>query len=207
MTELKKTADLQRNTAGTGTSGKQTAAAETSGRQTTVETANIEKELRRYRSALRISGFGVALLSLWNMVKMFLYVFLDSETYTAEIEEIAAGDSELFFTVFIFVILAVDLIIRTLVCRRAAREAAGKKCGPGYIVFGFAMILLSVYSIADYVISDMYNLLEPDTLASVFIEITAFCTLVQMVYSALKVRKLSGLLSESVKAAPSADAT
>ena len=173
---------------------------EKSGKTKQPGTKDIYRELRRYRSRLAIAGLGVAALSLWNLFEMIMTVLLDREAFIEQMKEIT-GLSEVFeqfFILFCAAVLTGDLLFRVILCISARREAAGKKCGVGYLLLGVVMLLNSASNLVSYFTGSNLALLDMNSVMSVFLEISAFYTLAELMYSGIRARILAAAVSKSV---------
>ena len=148
----------------------------------------METKLRKYRDTLSITGMGVIVFGVWMVIKFILStVFMDD--YLAK-NGIVLSDrmSEIVYYVFITVLLAVSVALRVKVGSDAIKEGKGKKRGIFYIfVAAFIYVPASVYSLYTG-FSDMSDVF--DSVTGMFVELTSLITTLEMLVSAIRVKKL-----------------
>ena len=163
----------------------------------------MEKLLRRYENTLVIVGTGVIMYGIWSVAKSLFLILQDSsgiigEFYTS-LEERRMSPPEMFMVNVILysmigAVLAADIALRLYVGRSARDEGLGKKDkGYGYIVIAglmTGMTLLSVViSAAGFRNGIVINDIE-EFIITAIVELTSAITLIEMILSALKVKKL-----------------
>lgn len=175
----------------------------------------MERELRKSKNILVVLGYGVIMFGAWSLFKSVLTCTLDFG-YIGEMiasgltaEDLAGFNmsKEAFVRVIEFIIIGivliislVDTLIRVRVGLSAVAEGKGRKRGKFYLAASVIIILISLFSIY----MDITELIFPaaeatgsdNTLASLIFEIASLVTVIQMIYYALKVRKLSKELSQ-----------
>lgn len=160
-------------------------------------TDSASEKVRRYQSALMVCGSAVIALSLWEAVKIFVYLSLNANRFLAEIfKNNPRMDSRLTHGVYYFFVLVTILIIssfRIYVGFSAGAEGRGRKKGPLYLVIAMIMVILLVLSIWNY---SRAFFLEPPannkdtTVATFLIDCFSLMAMVEMIFSAFKVRSL-----------------
>jgi len=162
----------------------------------TKDSENILK-LRHYQNTLEVLGRGVLLFALWSVLKLTMYFFLDEKAIAFYQDQmLETGFTRTQYIIIMYIILAIDLVIRFLVSKAAVSEAKGKARGYFYLVVCVGMIGMSVLSIvsifegANDIYSDIFTYV-----VSLIIEITVMAILIGViVYSILikRIRKTSG---------------
>ena len=93
----------------------------------------------------------------------------------------------------VVVILMIDMLLRLYVGSCAMAEARGNKQKSRYLVLAGMMMLFSLFTVfftLDSVKADFDTVM--DVISTVIVEITSFITLMQLVVSACRIRKMTG---------------
>ena len=175
----------------------------------------MERELRKSQNILVVLGYGVIMFGAWSLFKSILTYTLDFGYINEMISSgITAADMEgmnisreamvhvveFIVIAIVLIISLVDTAIRIKVGLSAVAEGKGKKRGKFYLAAAVIIMLISLFSLY----TDITQLISPaekatrtnDTIASVIFEITSLVTVIQLIYYAKKVRKLSKELSQ-----------
>ena len=154
------------------------------------------EKVRKYQSALMVCGSAVIGLSLWEGVKLFVYLSMNANVILADILKKNQIDIRLLHGVYYFFALVTILVIfsfRFYVGFCAGAEGRGRKKSPLYLILATVMALLLLMSIVNY---SRTFLLEPPanhkdtTVATFLIDCFSLMALVEMIFSAWKVRSL-----------------
>ena len=156
----------------------------------TVRSGNAE--LRRYEDNLYVSGVGVIIMGVWNVIKPVMQLALGSGIYDSGLTVIEYPETTLGIVVsfiIIFLLLAV-LGLHFFVGVNAVRAAKREKHKKGYVVGAVIMLIISVLGLAVYR-SSITDLKKIDTtIASLLVDITAIYMFITMIRSAAKIKKL-----------------
>ena len=161
--------------------------------------------LRRDENTLTVVGSGVILFGVWTVVKMVLQEINRFPEFMAELgadelgfEETGLADLGLdpnllamavAFTVVIIVYL-MDLGLRVFVGLSARAEGRGRPQGRLYLILAGLLLVLSGLSFVLYVITYFsHSEYVVDADAAILVELTSFITLLQMIISAVRVRR------------------
>jgi len=161
--------------------------------------------LRRDENTLTVVGSGVILFGVWTVVKMVLQEINRFPEFMAELgvdelgfEETGLADMGLdpkllatvvAFTVVIIVFL-MDLALRVFVGLSARAEGRGRPQGRLYLILAGLLLVLSGLSFVSYVITYFsHSEYVVDADAAILVELTSFITLLQMIISAVRVRR------------------
>ncbi len=161
--------------------------------------------LRRDENTLTVVGSGVILFGVWTVVKMVLQEINRFPEFMAELgvdelgfEETGLADLGLdpnllamavAFTVVIIVYL-MDLGLRVFVGLSARAEGRGRPQGRLYLILAGLLLVLSGLSFVSYVITYFsHSEYVVDADAAILVELTSFITLLQMIISAVRVRR------------------
>ena len=168
---------------------------------------NDPKEIRKRRSqnTLIVVGTGIILFGIWTAVKLLGSFFMLKKETVAALRMIGGdGIAELsdtaVFYVALFVVMVIMLVIlavRTYVGLSAIDEGRGKKRHRFYLPVAIIMIIGGIASFFTNFFSVNENLsygaLSPDTtISGLIIELTSVIMLIEMVVSAVRIRKLNG---------------
>ena len=137
----------------------------------------MEIELRRRRINLMTLGSGVIAFGVWSVLKTFLYIWVDS---------------------YVFEFPDIHFALRAYIGLSARSVGMGKKKSRVYIILA-AMILASsvvswVLMLMNHTLNRMANQSAMDYYVSLFVELSSAAMLAEMIYTALRVRKLEKLL-------------
>lgn len=166
-----------------------------------------EIQLRRYRDALAISGGAVIAFGLWDVIKLFIGLFLGQDTVkeliaegmkNSDIPEDEMGMARLLAWVIVMMVLlvisAVTLLYHIYIglnALRVGRQTAKKKKNAYLvltalsIVFSAIILILSITSLVSG--SDTENNIG---YATILLELTSLMNYSYLFYAALKIRKL-----------------
>ena len=161
--------------------------------------------LRRDENTLTVVGSGVILFGVWTVVKMVLQEINRFPEFMAELgvdelgfEETGLADLGLdpnllamavAFTVVIIVYL-MDLGLRVFVGLSARAEGRGRPQGRLYLILAGLLLVLSGLSFVSYVITYFsHSEYVVDADAAILVELTSFITLLQMIISAVRVKR------------------
>lgn len=179
-----------------------------------METRNTPEqiELRRRQNTLIIVGAGTILLGVWTVVKYYGILFLNRSKVIAALTEIlkeqGAEWKDEYFSVLLFFAgcyLLLLLLIRALVGIGAVLEGRGRHSGILYIVAACLLIwdsLVSVIGMSSDLINQLMgavaapqtNALQDDaSISSIVIELTSLVLLAEMVYSSIRIKRLTGI--------------
>lgn len=163
----------------------------------------LQVRLRKSEDSLKIVGLCVFVFSLWSMIRTLLYVSVQWNTLYASAAEASVDGTTftIFFSIFVSVILAVELGFRIYLARSAIAEGRGRKKRYAYIFFCFLGALLNIALMVYAVLS--INRAEQtidsalDLLLGCIAETTSICILLEMGVSAIRVKKLRARLAET----------
>ena len=152
-----------------------------------------QARVRRLQDTLGIVGVGVIAFGAWTLAKTILFLFLYNE---GSIRQLYGLNDELPMEVF-YIVFAVfslfDMMVRLYVGLSARAEGLGKRKGSAYLVVAALMVALSVAGLVFMAFSESSG--SPslfDLIMTVIIEVTSIATLVLMIFSAIRLRQLSG---------------
>ena len=160
-------------------------------------------EIRRSQNTLIVVGTGTILFGIWTMVKMLGTLFiLRKETVDAfreNFEGLADYSDRMIFWVtaaVTFIIMAIAVAVRAYVGLSAISEGRGERKGTLYLILVVIMIAFSATSFgANFSSVDAPQQLGAFTsnqsISALIIEATSMIMMIQMVVSALKIRKLT----------------
>ena len=161
--------------------------------------------LRRDENTLTVVGSGVILFGVWTVVKMVLQEINRFPEFMAELGADELGfegtglaemglDPNLLATVVAFTVVLIvfllDLALRVFVGLSARAEGRGRPQGRLYLILAGLLLVLSGLSFVSYVITYFsHSEYVVDADAAILVELTSFITLLQMIISAVRVRR------------------
>ena len=148
--------------------------------------------LKKSETVLVICGNGVVFFGVWSLIKSIMSVVLynsDFHQYMAQYQDIHMFQGLVYGIVFF--ILAMDLFFRFYLGRSASAEVKGKKKKGNYIVLAFFVLFYTVFGL----IASLFIMLPDDisiltTITTALVEFTSALTLLQLIISAICVRKI-----------------
>ena len=157
--------------------------------------------LRRDENTLSVVGSGLIVFGIWSVVKALLH---GTASYSKMLEEVRLegtdlselGLGDLSWVVagaavaIVLIVLFLDLAIRVYVGMSARAECKGEKQGRKYLVLSVLLLILSGVYICSFVMvlfSGSDQVMDAD--AAILVELTSFVTLLQMIISAVRVRR------------------
>ena len=165
--------------------------------------------IRKCQSNLIIVGTGVIALAVWDAIKtVLLLVILRNETVdnikrSAEADAEGVSNTALFVVVCFFTLIVLLIVVtaRLYIGRSSISEGRGGRGRRGYLFLACVSIVFSTISIFSdisiYVndqIPQEYGALSNDvSLPAIIIEVTSMIMMLEMVVSAIRIRKLRGM--------------
>ena len=174
----------------------------------------LSKDLRRYQDSMVIIGFGVIIFGAWTVIKTFLEYTLAPEVMPEMVEQIFADDPAnpsldpfvlrlmtiIFCYGLILIGLIIDLSVRIYLGRAAMTEGRGKARRPTYLIIAGILCAGYLLSAIARIISIGSILKEETTItdfaAYLFVDVTSFLTLLDLIWAGIKVRKIRKKLQE-----------
>ena len=154
---------------------------------------NYEKaELRRHEENLRVSGSGVLVMGAWQVVKLFMQVFLVSpESFRLEAD--STEEKIVGYTILIGMLLIGALVImatHAYIGLNAMRAARGKPYKKGYFGFTVLALVLNVLSLTSYIHFFTSPESTDTTMASILVDLTVIYIYFTVVNASIKIKKL-----------------
>ncbi|MBQ3703725.1 MAG: hypothetical protein II885_13375 [Oscillospiraceae bacterium] len=152
-------------------------------------------ELRRRRINLSTLGTGVVAFGVWNVLKTILYIFTSHVSFFDAEDAGAYGAVViLIFYAFLGLLLTLDLSLRLYIGLSARAEGRGRRKGSGYIIAAAILFAMTAaYYVAAWVTHSntrLENQAALDYYVSMFVDITAMIMLGDLLYTAVRARKL-----------------
>ena len=156
----------------------------------------METELRRKRIELLTLGAGVIAFGVWTVVKFILYLWVTPfDLSELDIDPQMKPVAVALVYAFVVLILAFLQSLRLYVGLSARAEGRGTKRGNAYIVLAALMLVFNViwfvYLFFDFWGGKMEHQSKLDYITSTAVDFTSLLTLADLLYTALRVRKLS----------------
>ena len=158
----------------------------------------MQETLRRNQDTLFIIGTGVIAFGFWSVIKTCLYSAFQTEEALGGAPDPSVQAASYIGTALF---LAVDLCIRLYIGLSARAMGRDKKQGSAFIVLA---ALLAAFSAAIFVVivlvlkTGLVRLedMGVDLLISLVVEFTSVATLLDLVFSAVRVKRLKKTLAE-----------
>lgn len=162
-------------------------------------------KLRKSQNTLVIVGTGIIVFGFWTVLKTLGKVYLNRSEYIAQIREFAGTSmmevsDNLIFWVLLFLAvcyLSLGIVTRLIIGLSAISEGRDRRHGFIYLPLTVLMILLglhdTVYSIDMFINTVTETEAEAGStdfhMASVIIQLTSIIMMIQMIFSAVRVKK------------------
>ncbi len=169
--------------------------------------------IRRSQNTLIVVGTGTILFSVWTVVKTLgTLILLKDEAVavvrkTADENGIIISDQHLFYIVLAVTLIALLLFlaVRTYIGLTAISEGRGLRRRIGYLILAVIMIIFNITAVIINFVSvksqdsiDSLAVFSNDTsLSAHIIEITSIIMLVELVFSAIRIRIVRKRVSQS----------
>ena len=160
--------------------------------------------IRRSQNTLIVVGTGTILFSVWTVIKTLGAFFLLKNESVDVVKEaageigVALSDQQVFYIVLAVMVLFMILFlaVRTFIGRSAILEGRGLRRGNGYLILASILIILGIASLVTSIFStgsqeslSVFSVFSNYTsLSTLIIEFTSMIMLVELVYSAIRIR-------------------
>ena len=150
----------------------------------------VSVRVRRSKSTLSVCGTGIISLAGWSLVRSFMeFWFGVSYNTVSDILDLEKVFLYLVIAVTVFIVVA-DVVFKFYVGSRARREGKGRRQRGLYLVWAVFLLLGSVI----VVYLDSYSMitgprLDVESVATLFIDLTSAFLLVEILISAVIVRR------------------
>lgn len=170
---------------------------------------NMQTELIKHRHTLAVVGLSVIAFGIWSLIKLVLYFVLIEpiiDTISSNYDDLSNSKIETWILIAITLAIVVlfvliDLLFRWIVGRKAIKISRGEK-EPGVSFFVLSSILLlmdlselvmGTLSVVGIVPSekDLY-----DQISTLLVDFTSVVMLIEMIFAAVMIRKLTKAISE-----------
>ena len=155
--------------------------------------------IRRYNSNIRLSGRFFIFFGLWSVIRVILMFTMDSEFKSAAFAdvELAAGD-EWLFSIILFLLFAVIFIIlmgfHLFIGISAIRYSKGKSKNILFLILAGLNMIIVLIGIPLNLDTTYYSIAS--IIASTVVDLTMVFLLFDMIWSAIKVNRLSKAAKE-----------
>ncbi len=150
----------------------------------------MDQKLLKSRNDLVVSGMGVIIFGIWSVIKTIMYAILQMRPAWDSIESELRLPVVIIAILFVVIICSVSLLIRITIGRSAIREGKGGKSGKLYIALAWVVLTFDVIgALLDLLSFGRSGIL--DSLAVLAVDVTMIATLVNLLVSAGRSRKLT----------------
>lgn len=146
----------------------------------------MDKEIRRLENNLITLGTGVIAFGVWTFLKFVIYLIFGNE-----LDDQVTGIAKVVTIIILLILGALDMLLRLYIGASARSQGRGKKKSGFYIVITALMILVLTLTIGIEVYSTLR--LEGgliDDVITLIIDVTSLVILVDLMVSAVRLRKL-----------------
>lgn len=182
--------------------------------------ANMQTELIKHRHTLAVVGMGAIAFGIWSLIKSILYFVLVeplNDIIKTSLDSMIDSNLEALAALAISILIVglfvmIDMLFRWKVGRKAMVISRGDR-EPGVSFFILSAILMlmdlaelvmGVLSITGFMSSDGDL---TDQISTLLVDFTSVVMLIEMIYAAVMIRKLTKAISECQNTAqPSSDA-
>ena len=182
--------------------------------------ASMQTELIKHRHTLAVVGLGAIAFGIWSLIKSILYFVLVEpiiKTISSNYDNLSDSKIEAWVLIAITLSLVVlfvliDMLLRWKVGRKAMAVSRGERePGVGFFILSTILLLMDLselimgaLSIAGIIPSDEDI---TDQISTLLVDFTSVVMLIEMIYAAVMIRKLTKAISEGQNTAqPSSDA-
>ena len=158
----------------------------------------MQTELRKHQHTLITYGTGTILFGLWSLAKSVVYLVIDrsEESLSYMIEQLAPSEERgLMFVLAISLVSSVflvDMIFRWAAGRSAQKIGTGMKIKPGFVIASLYIVAVDGFEFVSGIQSILAGeFMRLDKILTLLVDITSFIIVVQMIYAAFMVGKLS----------------
>jgi hypothetical protein len=150
---------------------------------------------RRYAYLLKLTSTGTFVMGIWNVIKIFMDMFIDTEDIFLP-EGVPIAISVVIDAIILgfFFILAISF--RYLIWKGAGKEVSDGKEWYGYIVCAIVLMIYDVYAIVSFIRSLVNNDFTGYDITKFVFDLTSMIFLSELLYSAFKLRKVRKKIAE-----------
>lgn len=159
-------------------------------------------EIRRYQNRLSVTGAGVMVFGVWSIIKTgIVAAFTSNSAFRQAFADIRMQDfthaetvaTYILSSVFILLFIGAALLFRFKIYSSARKESRGVllKRKNLYLVLSALMVMAGLFSLAMIPLNmrnENYTIY--DAIVSIVVELTSIATLMELIHSAVKIRKL-----------------
>lgn len=167
----------------------------------------LQEQLRKNQDTMYIVGTGTILLSIWGVFKAIAFTILTKSGIEKLVGHLPETIPLRFLLIYAWISLLLDLLLRIVVGVCARQESRGRRHSPVYIVFSAFLSLTYLFSAVHRVKELIDNrVFDEDQIIMILIDATSMIVLMELVLSAVRVRRLTSLLGKDVDLPPVPDA-
>ena len=158
----------------------------------------MQTELRKHQHTLITYGTGTILFGLWSLAKSVVYLVIDrseNSLYFIIDQLVEPDDKKSAFLIAIAavsIVFLIDMIFRWVAGSSARKIGTGMKIKPGFVIASLYIVAVDGFEF----VSGIQNIIagefmQLDKLLTLLVDITSFIIVLQMIYAAFMVGKLS----------------
>ena len=165
----------------------------------------MQKELIRHQNMLVIIGTGVMLFSIWSVVRSVMFLILNNQLAEILTELFAdaskAAVNPIGLHLPLFAVLAIDLGLRLFVGHSA--RSMGRYGTRSHTCIAGTIVLIVIGAMSIFRILATFNLQRNlfDNVITLFIDVTSFVLLVELLVSAIWLKRLTRIENQAKEGA------
>jgi hypothetical protein len=149
-------------------------------------------KFRRNSRTLADLGTGIIVFGFWSIIKLATYLILNIPIYDlSEIEDMDQSDLPIVMGM-LYVMLAIDVVVRLIVGLNARAEGRGRKRSSLYLIFNVWLILFGLFSVGSVIWECFESIMTEsffDYLLTLFMECSSLAITIEVYIAALSVRR------------------
>lgn len=157
----------------------------------------MEKNLRKYRNNLVVTGTGAILFGLWTVVKLNMSILLFPDILGAlptAAREVGMPESALWITMAVILVIAISIILgaRLFIGINAIAEGKGKKRGYTYLILAAILLFSNLKSMPDLFVAQLKEDVGLiDAIITILVELTSLYNLSDLLYYGVRIKLLN----------------
>lgn len=161
----------------------------------------MQKEIRRCNDHLVSIGTGVTLFGIWTVIRLVVSIFLERKNIFGDLEaevteELTISILTIIFWGLIIIMALLILALHLFIGLSARAEGLGRKKKIGYLIFtGIFIVLYCILIPLEIVHFNTTFESVTNGVVTLFIDTSVLVTLAELMYNAIRVRKLSAQLA------------
>lgn len=153
----------------------------------------MEKEIRKYRDHLIISGNALLAFGVWSLLRVFVLKASDKTVFETIADNLGREygiDAAIIDIITILIYIIIEFAFRIYVRRSAIKESKGIRTSIAYLIISAIYILDSLFFYISYLSGILVDNSEINVYSMVIIDITTIIALVIIIAASVKLRRI-----------------